>query len=1442
MRKIQIVTLLLTLFFSLKGFGQTIKKFEDSNYGATIERNLEAHALLDRAKDFLDSKKYQDAVLILKFIIDKFPNILFSEENRLYIPFQDKVFEIISSLPEEAKKLFLLEINSISSGMYKRAMEEMNFGLLEEIDSKYFLGDFGDDAANQLGMVSLEKGNFTKAIRYFEKALRHPQTSVNKDKLKLNLYYLYSVNGQKVDALRSELLSKKPMLKSDIDRIDIAVKEYLAIINHAESSNLGFKSLGKQFWTSIWQQKIDVMPKNTSENVRFQRNQRIIRINRNAESFYDNDEGFHNEWKKNRWYPCNNSVINENFFVLRNYDVITCYSLESAPKILWETSIEGSAKKRFRESYNEFEMHPGTNTRIPTSREEILAFSDHIGKQMVERKGVLYAISNHENTGSIVPLIQKRWGGGEGNYKVDGNFIFAVDIKSGKKMWKLGDNSNVKDPFYNAIFLNLPIETPYGLFVVYQVNNDVFAAMVTHKKEVIWKKFLCSSESTYEMPLNNAAAVIGDDYIFITIDYGVIIKLDAINGSYCWIKRYEFRDVNANYYIPPSVKNGAEINSLLFHKGTLIVLPSDKNVVYAINSETGEELFQINEGFAEFRRYLVGSDATGFYMAGSRGVVKYAYNEKKILWQSEINDNFGKGIISNDMILLPSDQNIYLLDKLTGKKISMLSLNLNGNKFPLGNIVANGSYIVSTSFDSIFVFDEVDEVISNLSAIIASNKDEDLLHRRGVLYFQKRDIEKSFGDFSKAIQLCETDMVKRNLYCESLLDVFEKIYENGLDNKNIKSMQNIATYLVDENHKSYWYYLQGEINLAANQYSEALKNYIMSFSLPSGKMKQRLVNEKGMSVASGFAALLKSVSLVEKKKISEEELISALYSMSIVPDEFILLALIEKCPSINIKKWIFKSYLSTIDQKLESSKAKSFFLCLSHSNDPTVSLSAKYYLFKQNIILKEYWSAGMALQELLAQNLDDLVYTTKGLEKLSDLISKYNLDVAKWNNVFNPAVRQITNPPLQELWRSAKTLNARSEVIMIDGQSTRPEYVEKNIFLQNRTDKKIYSCDLVSGAINWSFELSEENAKMKNDEYFKPLRVYMRMDGIGLINNNQKDYAFDFWNGKVLWVLPNEKSETLDMGSGSLIRYKQNELSVFDAFSGKNMYTLQLKEEIRKAFVYKGRLMVINQSSTSVSFFNLYTGELVAEVNFAYSLKTNFNLLLDDKVVFQKNDNDLIAYTVRDGKQAWEQNGNVLAGNLVFSINDQNILMYSRNGMIYYFSSKDGKLLWSYEVKERFKYRLIDIYPVSGNDTLIVLASSHINRNNAEAVLENTYFVIDMNNGNVLNEVKVKNNNQESMYMQNAWQVAYKGDVFPKIMSTNNRIETIKFIRIKDSEISEKHFIELNNRNEIKFIGVKGHVVFVSSEGEISSYGNRSVIAEQKENNDILAESFNEKK
>ena len=443
----------------------------------------------------------------------------------------------------------------------------------------------------------------------------------------------------------------------------------------------------------------------------------------------------------------------------------------------------------------------------------------------------------------------------------------------------------------------------------------------------------------------------------------------------------------------------------------------------------------------------------------------------------------------------------------------------------------------------------------------------------------------------------------------------------------------------------------------------------------------------------------------------------------------------------------------------------------------------------------------------------------------------------------DPAIKQITDPPLKEIWNSKK-IGEQTSMVKFAGNSTRPEFMEKNIYIYNRAENKIYACDLMSGEKKWNYEVAVNKNSARMNENERTVDFNLRMEGIGLLSMDQKDYAVDLKTGKNLWSLPQEKSETLDMGCGCLVKYRNKELIIFDAFTGKRMYSLFLKEDIKKAVIHNGRLVVLNIGSTIITLFNLYTGERITELTFPNSLRDNFFIFIGENLILQSHNGQVNAFSMKNGASSWQcniQGAYLKDQNFIFNINNTNLLMYSQNGMIYNLSCKDGKVLWQYEIPERYLYRNIDLCPISGNETLLLLCSSQIKQTSNNSTGNDSYFIIDMANGKVLNKVVSELAQQDLWRPRFAINFAFKGEVIPKVTSNNGNGIRINFLRKRDSQVVKKHFIDLKSYGEYDSVSVKGCMFFLYSHNEVVFFGNPDVIEMQRNKMKLLAEAFNEK-
>jgi outer membrane protein assembly factor BamB len=167
---------------------------------------------------------------------------------------------------------------------------------------------------------------------------------------------------------------------------------------------------------------------------------------------------------------------------------------------------------------------------------------------------------------------------------------------------------------------------------------------------------------------HNLLTLVGER-IYLNTNLGLVAALRTSDGAICWLHRYERRGEpvsTARGELPAHF--GREPSPALVHDGRLIVAPSDAPQVFALDADTGLQIWSNNQ-LADALHLLGVVDET-VVIGGARlwgvdansGQVRYAWPEKN---SPEIR-GLGRGVIAGPEVFWPTNRAIVVLDATAG--------------------------------------------------------------------------------------------------------------------------------------------------------------------------------------------------------------------------------------------------------------------------------------------------------------------------------------------------------------------------------------------------------------------------------------------------------------------------------------------------------------------------------------------------------------------------------------------------------------------------------------------------------------------------------------------------------------------------------------------------------------------------------------------------------
>ncbi|PCJ58277.1 MAG: hypothetical protein COA79_13550 [Planctomycetota bacterium] len=1438
MFKIYLLALFLISFDVHNIFGQQIQiltnnKKKELISGATIERSSEANAYLERAKTFIKAEKYQDAVLLLKTTVEKYGNTLTSSNEELYLPLSEHIHKMILELPQEGRDLYFVEVDSIAGSLFYEAKRTNSSQLFKKVISKYYLSNHGDDACYYYGLYLLDKGDIYSAKDYLELALNHPLRSFSASRIKLCLSYIYGVlnKKQKHKSFANEV-RKIDFLLSQLNKVEnvLRVKNTNSLFDlFAENSNgtnietlqINFEFGNQQLWAPVYSHFNDFNHKPGRTTYRSSRNSVPI----SSKSRAKNRKKFVKLWKKNRWYPTRNLVVHGNSVLFRENDKLSKFKLDTQ-ELEWEIDFSPTGSSNSSGSYSSYSHYGNQHRKMPNSASEIKLFSNQTGSLMKVVGNSAYILVGHSKTGKMISMSAMRFSRRNSKKQDVGNKIYQIDLKTGKRKWAIGQFDSAEKEFYNVIFLNLPIQTPYGLFLTYIKKNELYGVMVDKKKKIIWKKYLCSYKNGPALLLDTTSIAYGEEALFIGVDFGVLVKIKANDGRYCWIKRYGTisSGTKRNYYYMPTVKPGAEDNQIIYNNGRVIIIPSDSKKIYFYDSRSGKEVAVISDDFLDFRRYLIGHDSFGIIMGGEKGIKKYDINSGELLWKSQIAESYGRGQLSKNRIYFSSKDSVYQIDAINGKKITKISIPLDDINDCIGNLHLSNDNLIISHLNGFFSVSNISILIERLTKKLEKEPNADNYFKRGLLY-QKFNQEKlAFKDFENALSLTDK---KSEIYKKSSASLFNIFKEVTSKSGNASDLLPIIEQLLDDpKYKLVIQYWKGVVSYNKKEYTKSLDLFLIVFK-HKAKNNEMLISINNKNVKPWVISLSKISSLIKVNKKFESKFIESITTnndSNAIGTDKILLAL-SVLKSKNFSEWAMKKL--HLNKSFKSAQNQSIFNRLINHQNKLISNSALYWMFKSKIAIESYWEAKKIYEQLKLKNSNTQIFTSSKYEVLSDLLKKYKNKFDSLENKYKPGTNSITDPPLEPIW-SSKDISPGNKSYVGLGIEKRTEYLENHIMLFDKDEHQVYCADLYKGKIKWRFNVDKKLNEMYFTHYKKAHNL--RQNNLAIYKDPVFFWGIDLISGKRLWKVKHNEAGLKGISSSVFVSVLFDKAIVRSLINGKILWIINVDPDISKnIFVSEKTIAFMSDNHSKLLIVDQLFGNEIKTVEIDNMHNSNSIHLMGNYLYYQNNNSKSVCLDLTSGKELWKKSfGFYYYGRngSFYDLKKGRFLILGSSKKLYCIDKLTGKKIWSKKIANN-NDRNFSIYPVKGSDILLTRIISG-SRNKESTV---TLKELDLNTGEEVSSIqrKIPQNKIWQLQRKGLHRMAVNGEVFPIEKEDKNGNKKITFIRKRDGNIVKKYFIDLKRHSSFSGFFFKGIMFFANKNSNsnifIEAYSNKKFIS-----------------
>jgi len=123
---------------------------------------------INDALRLVKQKKYSAGIPELQAVLEAPEDYVSKEQGPVFLSLKHIAQQAIADLPAEGKRFYSVQYGPTAEQFFKRAVEQNDIDLLEEVVRRYFFTNAGADAAYTLGAYYFERGDFWGATQQWE--------------------------------------------------------------------------------------------------------------------------------------------------------------------------------------------------------------------------------------------------------------------------------------------------------------------------------------------------------------------------------------------------------------------------------------------------------------------------------------------------------------------------------------------------------------------------------------------------------------------------------------------------------------------------------------------------------------------------------------------------------------------------------------------------------------------------------------------------------------------------------------------------------------------------------------------------------------------------------------------------------------------------------------------------------------------------------------------------------------------------------------------------------------------------------------------------------------------------------------------------------------------------------------------------------------------------
>jgi outer membrane protein assembly factor BamB len=769
--------------------------------GAPLKTVPEMERLLERAEQFVKDKRYDLAVVLWQKVLDESGDTLMTRDGRTYTSLAEEVERKLASLPPEGLRVYRITADGDAQGVLAAAGDEAQQRALAEIVRRYFVSSLGDDAAYKLGCMALDQYDFVGASRLFTKILeQHPDPTPARGDVLLRLAVATArVGDRQAAAAALEQLEKSTgprpsqqlveLVKSDVQRA--AGASFAAAGSSRDwTMSLGGPTRGGHMpalpnavtassLTKLWGPEFPLeFSYSVVGEIFSDGSDAGISSGRPVPSagvLSSNSQQLIQRWRESAWMPSGQLLFAGDRVYFKTHHNLTCWNAaanDDKPlwRSAWQNSFElDSMSQLLAQMFGSIGMKTADGKR-PTTVPEVLLFGDRVHQSMSIAGDVIYSVEGRQLGADSPPKQSPRtFHYGTVPRRTRRNWLAAYDAASGAARWwpvspESADGAAAGDA--DVGFLAAPV--PYGDLLLVPVTDGgalwlyALAERKLDKKitvETVWRTYLCDEPLGGCAPWSPVGVAVDGGDAYVVCGAGVVFAVNAATGAIRFAVRYprsgKQSAMMSGFGSAPShllsLEGWDEDVAIPFGRA-LIVIASDYDSLLAIDRRDGKILWESpRKPFDHPAGYCLGVAGRGLFVGGKNVVRCYDIPSGRLVWERELENSFGRGVVTGDAVYVPVKDSVVKLDPQSGQVVSQVGVSLTSGE-PVGNLFSDGEKLWVSGPNRFYALTNLNQRLQTLAAKIdAGDAAAQLDRMRLLVKLDRRD--EAIGDLLGAAQL-----------------------------------------------------------------------------------------------------------------------------------------------------------------------------------------------------------------------------------------------------------------------------------------------------------------------------------------------------------------------------------------------------------------------------------------------------------------------------------------------------------------------------------------------------------------------------------------------------------------------------------------------------------------------------------------------------------------